>query len=247
MAIMHEAVLAESRTLRSKTMGRVDVLDKVKALALLPDGTHATTEIVASYYEVDSEAIKKLTQRHREEFAENGLRVLRGSELQAFERDILSLSKRRALTLFTRRAVLNVGMLLTESEVARSVRTYLLNAEESSRTTLDQFTQVGVTMRWEDAAFIARTKFAFNVTVGELRSLLQSAGILTLTGRPHTVHERMFEFAPSGTRYEPHAVVVPWLIAEAMRTRHRLIEASHRAQLGIPGGTESAPQITSGA
>ncbi|QQN79777.1 hypothetical protein [Streptomyces sp. XC 2026] len=131
-----ELILTESRTMRAQTIERTDVLDKVKALALLPDGAHATTEIVAGYYEVDAEVIKKTVQRHREELTENGLRVLRGEELSAFVGDNLSLSpnarKIRNLSLFSRRAILNVGQLLTESDIARQVRTYLLEVEEQA-------------------------------------------------------------------------------------------------------------------
>ena len=130
----NELVLTESRTMRAQTADRVDVLDKVKALALLPDGAHATADGVASYYEVHDDVIKKVVQRHREELAENGLLVLRGDALREFEKDNLSLSKnghnRRALTVFSRRTILNVGQLLTESLVARQVRTYLLEVEE---------------------------------------------------------------------------------------------------------------------
>lgn len=131
-----ELILTESRTMRAQTVTRVDVLDKVKALALLPDGVHATTEIVASFYEVDTEAIKKVVQRNRGELADNGLRVVRGDELSDFVRDNLSPSngaaKVRNLALFTRRTILNVGQLLTESDVARRVRTYLLEVEEQA-------------------------------------------------------------------------------------------------------------------
>src|SRR5690606_38918195 len=41
---------------------------------------------------------------------------------------------RRALALFNRKAILNVGMLLTESDVARKVRAYLLSAEALTRS-----------------------------------------------------------------------------------------------------------------
>ncbi|MEU6437493.1 hypothetical protein ABZ874_24595 [Streptomyces albidoflavus] len=133
----NELVLTESRTMRAQTAGRVDVLDKVKALALLPDGVHATTEIVAAYFEVDAEVIKKIVQRNREELSSNGLRVLRGAELRELkdstEGHTVPLSERiNALTLFTRRTILNVGQLLTESDVARQVRTYLLDVEEAA-------------------------------------------------------------------------------------------------------------------
>lgn len=133
----NELILTESRTMRAATAGRVDVLDKVKALSLLPDGVHATTEIVAAYYEVDVEAIKSLVRRNRPELEENGFVKLIGDDLREFARVTLTpanevSSKARSLNLFTRRTILNVGQLLTESEVAKAVRTYLLDVEETA-------------------------------------------------------------------------------------------------------------------
>lgn len=138
-----EVALLESRTMRDEHLGRVDVLDKVKALVMLPDGVHVRTEDVARYFEVSTEVIKKLTQRHRDEVNENGLQVLRGDDLQLFHRDMLSLwnvnqgesypQAATQLTLYTRRTVLNVAMLLRDSDIARCVRTYLLDAEEGWR------------------------------------------------------------------------------------------------------------------
>ncbi|MEU7203219.1 hypothetical protein [Streptomyces sp. NPDC045470] len=139
-----EAVLLESRAMRASVMDRTEVLDKVKALALLPDGVHATTEGVAAYFVVHREVVKKLTQRHRTELTCNGLQVLRGSDLQLFERDNLSLSSggypqgRAHLTLYTRRTLLNIAMLLRDSEVARAVRTYLLDVEEDAREQVER-------------------------------------------------------------------------------------------------------------
>ncbi|MFH9264403.1 hypothetical protein ACH4KN_09085 [Streptomyces sp. NPDC017546] len=138
-----EVALLESRALRGEQMGRVDVLDKVKSLVMLPDGIHVRTEDVARYFEVSTEVVKKVTQRHRAEVEENGLILLRGAELQIFHRDMLSLWKEgresypqaaTRLTLYTRRTVLNIAMLLRDSDIARCVRTYLLDAEESLRT-----------------------------------------------------------------------------------------------------------------
>ncbi|MEU0839866.1 hypothetical protein ABZ370_10375 [Streptomyces sp. NPDC005962] len=134
-----ETALLESRTLRDSVIERTDVLDMVKILAMLPDGVHVTTRIVAMYFEVGEEAIKSLAKRHREEFHSNGMHTLRGSDLQIFERSNLDLSDssypqgRAHLTLYPRRAVLNVAMLLRDSDIARRVRTYLLDVEERTR------------------------------------------------------------------------------------------------------------------
>lgn len=125
-----ELALTESPSLRAQYATRTDVLDRVKALALLPDGVHATTELVASYYEVPIETVKSLVKDNRKELEANGYRVLRGTELREFDRSHGDLSKVRQLALFDRRAILNVGQLLTDSDVARQVRTYLLDLEE---------------------------------------------------------------------------------------------------------------------
>jgi hypothetical protein len=137
-----QIVLLESRTMRASLGTRVEVLDKVKALLLLPDGVHVTAKTAAEYFEVEYEALHKVVQRHREELESNGLVVLRGSALAAFERDNMSLSNksypqvRSNLTVLPRRAVLNLAMLLRDSEVARQVRTSLLDAEEVARSAL---------------------------------------------------------------------------------------------------------------
>ncbi|MGZ2360216.1 hypothetical protein LRE75_26660 [Streptomyces sp. 372A] len=138
-----EVALLESRALRVEQMGRVDALDKVKCLVMLPDGIHVRTEGVARYFEVSTRAVRRLTDRHQTELSENGMRVLRGSDLRDFHSDMLSLwggqqeeSYPQAVTqlrLYTRRTVLNVAMLLRDSDVARCVRTYLLDAEQDLR------------------------------------------------------------------------------------------------------------------
>ncbi|MFB1045085.1 hypothetical protein [Streptomyces chrestomyceticus] len=136
-----EAVLLESRAMRDSVMGlgRVGVLDKVKALVLLPDGLHVTTRMVADYFEVGDRAVNSLMRRHRAELSEHGMHVLKGSDLRVFESSNLKLSAgsypqgRAHLTLYTRRTLLNIAMLLRDSEVARAVRTYLLDVEEGAR------------------------------------------------------------------------------------------------------------------
>ncbi|GAA5078742.1 phage antirepressor KilAC domain-containing protein [Streptomyces similanensis] len=136
----NELVLTESRSMRDQTIERTDVLDKVKTLVTLPNGFHITTEMVATYYEVPIDTIKSVVEDNAAELEENGRKVLRGPELTDFARPFggpanLGLSPMaRSLAVFSRKAVLNVGQLLTKSEVARKVRTYLLNAEEEQRT-----------------------------------------------------------------------------------------------------------------
>jgi len=158
----HEAVLLESRTMRGSLVGRTEALDKVKALRLLPDGVHVTTRMVADYFGVGTEAVKKLTVRHREELMASGMSVLRGSDLERFKRDNMSLYReghpqaRSNATVFPRRAVLNVAMLLRDSEVARQVRAHLLDLAERPVESLGRWPEAMVAEIAERAALAVR-------------------------------------------------------------------------------------------
>ncbi|MFF8426951.1 restriction endonuclease [Streptomyces sp. NPDC016566] len=138
--MINESALLESKSLRDSVLDRTDVLDRVKALSLLPDGMHVTTAMVAAYFGATVEVIRQLSKRHREELEANGMAVLRGADLRKFESDNASLSlgsypqARRSLTIYSRRAVLNIAMLLRDSDVARQVRAYLLDMEYLART-----------------------------------------------------------------------------------------------------------------
>lgn len=128
-----DVALLESPTLRRSLCTRVEVLDRVKALVLLPDGLHVTTRMVGDYFEVGERTINSLVQRHRSELVSNGFKVIpRMENVQVSPGFTLKISPNggRSTALYPRRAVLNVAMLLRDSEVARSVCRHLLEAEE---------------------------------------------------------------------------------------------------------------------
>lgn len=127
---MNELALTESASLREQYADRVEVLDRVKKLRQLKGTDHVTVEIVADYYEVPIETIKSTIKNNRAELTKNGLHVFRGREARSFA-DLAGLSSSiTQIAVFPRRAVLNVGQMLRESEVAQAVRTALLDAEE---------------------------------------------------------------------------------------------------------------------
>ena len=134
---LNEEALAESKSIRAALTARTEVLDKVKVLALLPDDLHVTVEMIAAYYEVDKRTIERVIVKNRTELEANGYTVLKGDDFKKFVADLddghkTFSSKARSITLFNRRTVLNVGMLLTESEVAKRIRQYLLDVEEQT-------------------------------------------------------------------------------------------------------------------
>ena len=139
---MKEVELLENKTEREKLIERTEVLDKVKKVILLPYGECMTRKQVAEYYEVQEETIKKLATRHKEELISNGMTQLEKDNLidfkSHFDGETLSLTKlnkaNRVLNIFTRRAILNVGMLLDDDGIARQIRSSLLNMSENKES-----------------------------------------------------------------------------------------------------------------
>lgn len=150
---MLDLTLPEARAQRDSLTARVDVLDKVGSLATLPDDMHVTTDMVATFYEVDRETILKLVQRNRDELEDDGFRIIGRREVV----DILSVTPDEAgmprtapsMSLFPRRAVLRVGMLLRDSQRARRVRDYLLDAERPAQ--IETLTPLEYALRLVDA------------------------------------------------------------------------------------------------
>jgi len=132
-----DLTLPEQRTHRDALADHAEVLDRVGALMLLPDDTHATTDLVAGYFQVTTNTIYQLVTDHRDELDSDGYAVLTGERLTAFKTVSRLSSRAPSLALFPRRAILRVGMLLRDSTVARAVRDALLDAEQSSRPSLD--------------------------------------------------------------------------------------------------------------
>ncbi|BCC13658.1 TPA: phage antirepressor KilAC domain-containing protein [Bacillus cereus] len=121
---------------REALIERVEVLKKVKDLLLLPGLEMATTKQVAEFYEVKLTTINNMILMHREELEADGVVFKRYLEL---EREVNSQHfrelkiARRGVNVFPKRAILRVGMLLRDSEVAKEVREQLLNIEEKAQ------------------------------------------------------------------------------------------------------------------
>lgn len=152
---LDEQMLVESPTLRSQFLDRTDVLDRVGMLAALPDGEHATTEMVAEFYEVPVKTLTSIIGRNRAELESNGLHVARGDDLRKLKvRFRMHLTSKvlqaPQLTLWPRRAILNAGQLLTESAVAVQVRRYLLAVEETA--TVEHRAQAHRLIRFQERA-----------------------------------------------------------------------------------------------
>lgn len=128
---------------RDKFINKTDVLEKVKSLSLLVDGKLESKE-VANFYEVSPEAIRQILLRHKNEFKDEAT-TLNASELRQYKKKIIALqdvtlskksnrvpTAKAGLTIYNKRGILRMGMLITNSKVAEKVRDYLLNVEEQT-------------------------------------------------------------------------------------------------------------------
>lgn len=90
-----------------------------------------TKKMVADYYEVDISTIDRYLTTYTDELKHNGYVLCRGKHLKDFKLQFAHLineaSKTTQLGLFNFRAFLNIGMLLTESEKAKQVRSLILD------------------------------------------------------------------------------------------------------------------------
>lgn len=87
---------------------------------------------VATLFEIDERTIERYLSSNEEELKNNGYKILRGAELKKFK-DFLSASdidvgtKTTILGIFNFRSVLNLAMLITESQKAKEVRARILD------------------------------------------------------------------------------------------------------------------------
>jgi hypothetical protein len=90
-----------------------------------------TKQMVADYYEVDERTIERFLEANKEELEHNGYFLCKGNSLKEFKlrfaSDIDVATKTTVLGLFDFRSFLNIGMLLTESEKAKWLRSRILD------------------------------------------------------------------------------------------------------------------------
>lgn len=90
-----------------------------------------TKQMVATFYDVDERTIERCLEQHNDELSHNGYVLSKGKMLKEFKLQfghVINVgSKTTQLGLFNFRAFLNVGMLLTDSEKAKQIRSSILD------------------------------------------------------------------------------------------------------------------------
>lgn len=140
--------IINSKETRQALMERIEVLDKVKSLFLIPGYEVMTTKQVADYFEVDETVIRQLYVRNREEIDSDGVAMKKSKDFGSDNLSHPNIHKRGCVVFeyngvqfevnnsgtrcFSRRAILRIAMLLRDSRVAQEVRTQLLNVFEKA-------------------------------------------------------------------------------------------------------------------
>lgn len=141
----------------------------------------------------------KVIQRHRDELESDGLKILKGKELKSL-RDIAldSLSipdATTAITVWTPRAALRLGMVLRDSAVAKAVRTSLLNAVEhiipaqSNRIRELELENQNFALQLE----LARAQERLMHTTQAIATMHGSGMVALILGKPDAVVEQVTE------------------------------------------------------
>jgi hypothetical protein len=90
-----------------------------------------TKQQISDFYLIDISTIERYLENNEKELKHNGYEVLKGKNLKTFKEQfghILNLSSNTAhLGIFNFRSFLNLGMLLSESEIAKALRSKILD------------------------------------------------------------------------------------------------------------------------
>ena len=131
-----------ARDLTTSAISRQNVLNNPVALPRIQEALEIkplefegryvlTKQMVADYYGVDIRTISRYIENHQEELEQNGYFICKGKSLKElklrFGKDIDVPTKTTFLGLFDFRSFLNIGMLLTESEKAKQLRSIILD------------------------------------------------------------------------------------------------------------------------
>ena len=121
---------------RQNILNNKDAIENIRKHIGL-DGTYFEGELrftrqqIIDFYDIDASTIKRYINNNIKELNENGYRILKGVSLQNFKRQFGSTLKEGlkapSLGVFNFRALLNLGMILVESDRAKLLRSAILD------------------------------------------------------------------------------------------------------------------------
>lgn len=108
------------------------IQEKLAIEGMLFEGEYRyTKKMVADFYGVEERTIERYLETHSDELKHNGYILCKGKLLKEFKLHFAPVinigSKTTQLGLFNFRSFLNIGMLLTDSEQAKRMRSFILD------------------------------------------------------------------------------------------------------------------------
>ena len=108
------------------------IQEKLAIEGMLFEGEYRyTKKMVADFYGVEERTIERYLETHSDELKHNGYILCKGKSLKEFKllfAPVINIgSKTTQLGLFNFRSFLNIGMLLTDSEQAKRMRSFILD------------------------------------------------------------------------------------------------------------------------
>ena len=128
--------LTESQIERENILNNPFALQKVEEVLSLGGVKYKGESIftktdVATLFGIDERTVERYLSTHNDELTKNGYQLLQGNSLktlkEVFGTDMNVGTKTTVLGIFSFRAVLNLAMLLTESEIAKLIRSKVLD------------------------------------------------------------------------------------------------------------------------
>ena len=106
--------------------GSINLLDMLKKYGDVVD--YMTSDMVAQFYNIDKNTLQQVATRNSNELSNYGYRVYKKSEILNVQDVHLENIPNRGLRLYPIKAVILIGMMLTESEVAEKLRKDIMNS-----------------------------------------------------------------------------------------------------------------------
>lgn len=199
---------------REELIEKIDILEKVKNLLLIPGTEFTTLTGVASYYEISPETIYGVIKSHREELITDGMTQIKKDDFIASFYDGQDVNYKTHITkssfsaimsngdihtftnngvlIFNRRSILRIGMLLPQSTIAEKLRTELLNIEKQISFFDDYSIQINNAGETLTLAFINKDIHNFATEFMKLNNLMfknKDITIKTLTDENNRLKE----------------------------------------------------------
>ena len=116
--------------------GGIDLIDMLKKYGEVVD--YMTSDMVAQFYNIDKNTLQQVATRNSNELSNYGYRVYKKSEILNVQDVHLENIPNRGLRLYPIKAVILIGMMLTESVVAAKLRRDIMNKIFNPKDDLEQ-------------------------------------------------------------------------------------------------------------